>query len=180
MKDMLRSPTHLLEAVILSISFVQLCSILEILSKIPAQNIFLPKSELLPIPHRKHNLLFHIWRQIYQLFSKTFKIVWDQEWISRCCELRRLSRITLIVIAHYHKEDQWNENFLHLYRSLSASVLLTCNGKMIKAEKRKRQKLNSLINESVSCENSGQASFFATPAELGCFIATSSSTFMKL
>ncbi len=80
----------------------------------------------------------------------------------------------------YHKKHNCHEKFPHLCKSLSASVSQTDNGKIKTAGKRKRQKPNSGINASVFRENSGQASFFAIPPKLGCFIATSSSNSMKL
>ena len=80
----------------------------------------------------------------------------------------------------YYKEDECYKKFLHLCTSLSASVSQTDNGKITTAGKRKCQKLNSGTNASAFCKNSGQASFFAIPPKLGCFIATSSSTSIKL
>ncbi len=80
----------------------------------------------------------------------------------------------------YHTEDECHEKFPHLRTSSSTGVLQTDNGKITRAGEHKRQEPNSGTNASAFRENSGQATFFAIPPELRCFMAISSSTSIKL
>ncbi len=71
-------------------------------------------------------------------------------------------------------------NFFIPAQASSEVVVQTENGKITKPEKHKHQKPNSDMNASASRENPCQASFLAISPELGCFMETSSSVFMKL
>ena len=96
--------------------------------------------------------------------------------------LRIEKTVKYCTYCHYHWEtdDDCLEKFPRICKSSSVGVSQTGNGKITKAEKKMRQKTNSGTNASAPRHNSGQASFYAHFPELACFIATASSTSMKL